>query len=1097
MHNAGSVACCLAFAVIFFIRPAAYSQGQELVFEHFTVEQGLSDNGVFGILQDHRGFMWFGTANGLTKYDGYRFTVYISPLGAEVPLLYEDRTGALWVRGPNLYLSRCDRETERVSHFFGPTAVADLSEDPAGTMWLATIGKGLNKFEQTSRAFTRYRVSNDTLSCICADPIDPGRILWVGGKGGLDRFDKTNGTFTRVEQCSGFHVTAIHKERSGILWIGTNEGLYKFDEAQGTLRRCPLARWRSSEARFNCVHSFYEDRKGILWIGAGDELFSFGRATGKFVQYRADVSPTPLPKKLTNPVCEDRTGSLWLKNLRKGLSRFDPASNRIVSYVHDPRDPSSLSDNAVNEVYEDRSGTLWIGTVWGGVDKIDRARKAFKHYTHNPLYPWSLAHNVVHGICEDRFGQVWIATRGGLERFDRKSGKFTHYQHDPGDPHSLSSNDVRAVLEDREGTIWVGTEGHGLDRLDIVREGQDGTAARVRFRHYPHDSRDPRSIGSNNILTLFEDMSGKIWIGTTDAGLDQFRKDSGIFVHYRFDPRDTNSLSANWVNAICEDNRGGLWVGTGAMGFGTLNRLDRATGKFVRFRASLKSPKSVGPGSVHSIYEDRAGTLWIGTTYSLNGFQPSTQTFTRYKATQDTLGDFITGILEDGSGCLWVKTNKGVSKFNPRTGTFRSYDRSDGVPISPTWGKACCKSRDGEMFFGGMNGFVRFHPDSIKDNPYVPPVVITGFKKFDKPVSLDTVISEKKVLQLSYQDNVIAFEFVALNFTSPEKNQYAYKLEGFDRDWTYCGTRRYASYTNLDGGSYVFRVKGSNNDGVWNEEGTSVAVIITPPFWKTWWFTMLLFVGTAVLVGCMIWYLEIIRLRRRLRASEQEHALERERLRISRDMHDEVGANLTEIAILSERAKQDIQDPVHAEAHVQKIAERARELIDNIGEIIWAINPNNDKLDHLAGYIREFASEYCGMTPIACSFDIPEHFPSSPLSAEVRRNTFLILKEAINNVVKHSGATSVEIGCKISADGVEFSIRDDGQGFTSGQCSLHGNGLRNMRKRSEEINGNLQIESQVGHGTHIRLTVPLTREVGDRLLSGRNGRTGKPGDGLP
>jgi signal transduction histidine kinase len=378
------------------------------------------------------------------------------------------------------------------------------------------------------------------------------------------------------------------------------------------------------------------------------------------------------------------------------------------------------------------------------------------------------------------------------------------------------------------------------------------------------------------------------------------------------------------------------------------------------------------------------------------------------------------------------------------------------------------------MFFGGTDGFIRFHPDSIKDNPYVPPVVITAFKKFDRPVVFDTAISEKKVLELSYKDNAISFEFVALNFTDPENNQYAYKLEGFDEDWTYCGTRRFAGYTNLDGGDYVFKVKGSNNDGVWNEEGTSIAVIIFPPFWKTWWFTTLLFLAAAGVVGGSIWYLEISRLRRRLKVAEQEHALERERLRISRDMHDEMGANLTEIAILCELVKRDIQKPEDAEPNVQKIATMARELIDSIGEIIWAMNPRNDMLDHLAGYLREYASEFFGMTPIVCHFDFPDQLPCLTFSAEVRRNVFLTMKEAINNVVKHSGATSAELRCRASDHEVEFSIRDNGRGFDTEMGKQDGNGLRNMRKRIEEIDGTLQIESLPGRGTRVRLVVPLS-----------------------
>jgi signal transduction histidine kinase len=378
------------------------------------------------------------------------------------------------------------------------------------------------------------------------------------------------------------------------------------------------------------------------------------------------------------------------------------------------------------------------------------------------------------------------------------------------------------------------------------------------------------------------------------------------------------------------------------------------------------------------------------------------------------------------------------------------------------------------MFFGGTNGFVRFYPDSIKDNSYVPPIVITAFKKFDKPVQLDTTISEKKVLELSYKDNAFSFEFVALNYTSPEKNQYAYKLDGFDRDWVYCGTRRYASYTNLDGGTYVFRVKGSNNDSLWNKAGTSIAVIITPPIWETWWFTTIFLVTIAASIGSTIRYIETRKLRLRLRDVEQEHALERERLRISRDMHDEVGAKLTKISIMSELAMKGRPKADGGTTELLNISQTAREVIDNISAILWAINPRNDKLDNLTGYIREFASEYFEITPITCRFNFPEQMFSHPLSAEVRRNIFLTMKEAINNVVKHSGATSVELNCIVSDHVVEFSIQDDGKGFSIEDVSLQGNGLLNMRKRIEDINGNFQIESQPGSGTRIRLTVPLT-----------------------
>ena len=1069
-----------AVIALLLIQSTADSQVPDLHFEHLTVDQGLSDNGVFCILQDIKGFIWFGTQDGLNKYDGYGFTVYRhDPLdsnsisGNNFPEIYEDKSGTLWLRDPSRKLCKFDRVAEKFTRCLANTRVSDIHEDASGGLWFATLGSGLCKFERTNGSFRQYRLSNDTLTCICEGSDEIGKILWIGTARGLDRFDASNGSFTHYEPASRPSVTTIHKDKFGILWIGTNEGLYKFTVPTGSFWHYPIDKKISGSAEGDVIHSLYEDSKGMLWIGAGDGLFRFERASGKFVNYRSDKSPAPMPIKGINPIYEDRMGRLWLRTLGRGLSRYDRARDKMISYLNDPKDPSSLNDNTVNEICEDKAGTLWFGTVWGGVNKLDGARKAFSHYTHDPANPKSLSHKTVFGLCEDRSRRLWVATRGGLDRFDKETGTFTHYRHNAKNPHSLGSNVIRAVLEDSKGALWVGTEGSGLDRLDPAGRG-GMSMTEQRFKHYTHDPGNPGSLGNNYILSLFEDRLGQLWIGTSDAGLDQYDRNSGVFVHYRNDPADSNSLSCNWVNAIFEDRMGTLWVGTSVAGKATLNKLDKAAGKFTRYRHDPMNIKSLSYASVHSIYEDRSGTLWVGTAAGLDRFEPSTETFTHFTAQQGLASGFIGGILEDDRGCLWLKTGKGVSKFNPRTGAFRNYDRNEGVPINPTWGRACYRNRNGEMFFAGTNGFIRFHPDSIRDNPYVPPVVITAFKKFDKPVALDTAISEKKVLELSYKDNVISFEFVALNYTSPENNQYAYKLEGFDKDWTYCGTRRYASYTNLDGGAYVFRVKGSNNDGVWNEEGTSIAVIITPPFWKTWWFTTLLFVAAAGLIGGSIWYVEIANLRRRLRVSEQEHALERERLRISRDMHDEVGANLTEIAILSELVKRDIRKPEEAEPNVQKIAGMARELIDSIGEIIWAMNPRNDMLDHLAGYLREYASEYFGMTPITCHFDFPDQLPGHPLSAEVRRNMFLTMKEAINNVVKHSDATSVEFRCRASDREVEFSIQDNGRGFMIETPNQNGNGLRNMKTRVEDIGGNLQIESQLGRGTRVRLIVPLS-----------------------
>jgi signal transduction histidine kinase len=381
------------------------------------------------------------------------------------------------------------------------------------------------------------------------------------------------------------------------------------------------------------------------------------------------------------------------------------------------------------------------------------------------------------------------------------------------------------------------------------------------------------------------------------------------------------------------------------------------------------------------------------------------------------------------------------------------------------------------MFFGGSNGMVRFHPDSIKDNSYVPPIVITAFKTFDKIVPLDSTISEKHSIEMSYKENVISFEFVALNYTNPEKNQYAYKLEGFDNEWIYCGTRRYATYTNLDGGSYIFRVKGSNNDGIWNNEGTSIAVIVTPPFWKTWWFRTFGFVAILLSVGGSIRYVEMKKLKRTIEQLEQERALERERTRISQDMHDEVGANLTKIAIISELAMKNAGDVDGITTQLQSISKTSREVVDSIGAIVWAINPKNDRLDNLAGYLREYASDYFEIAKIDCRFDFPDELPSHSLSSVVRRNIFLTVKEAIHNIVKHSAATAVHIRLRLAGRQLEIGIEDNGKGFVMADISGYGNGLMNMKKRVESINGKFDIQSQPGCGTKIKLIVPVTQGI--------------------
>ncbi len=487
-------------------------------------------------------------------------------------------------------------------------------------------------------------------------------------------------------------------------------------------------------------------------------------------------------------IYEDATGTLWIDTSGSGLFRHDRATGQFIQYLPDPADSHSLSDIAVMSIYEDDAETLWLGTADGRLDVFDRTTEQFSHYRHDPAAPHSLSHDRVEVIYQDRAGTL-------LNAFDRASGHFRHYFHDPDDPGSPSSGAVKAILEDHTHALWIGLEDPGgICRFDPTRSA---------FTCYEYDPANPDSfINTFGIRAIYEDRAGDLWLGTCDG-----------LVHF---DRDRESASKG--------------------------------GTFTQYEHDAENPHSLSSDFVWSIYQDQAGIFWIATAEGLNRFDQATGQFVVYTTEDGLANDNVMCILADEQDNLWLGTDSGLSQFDPRTETFKNYDVSDGLASNAIMLAACHQSESGEMFFGTLEGFNAFYPSDVKDNPHIPPIVLTAFRKFDQVVEFDTPLAEVEEITLSYADNFFAFEFSALDYVDPAKNQYAYQLEGFDQDWIYCGTRRYASYTNLPPGDYVFRVKGTNNDGVWNEAGRAVNVTITPPFWETWWFRI---VAGALVLGVM------------------------------------------------------------------------------------------------------------------------------------------------------------------------------------------------------------------------------------------------------
>ncbi|EDN70475.1 two-component system sensor histidine kinase/response regulator [Beggiatoa sp. PS] len=693
--------------------------------------------------------------------------------------------------------------------------VRTIVEDHTGALWIGTLGGGLNQFDRETEQFVHYQHDEQ-------DPysLSYNEIYW-------------NGT--------------IDEDSTNTLWIATyGGGLNQFDRETKTFVRYQHNPDDLDSLSNDTLSVVYEDNNGTLWIGTDEGLNEFNRHTQTFIHY--------LPDQIINSIYQDEAGILWIGTDSSGLYQLDPESNNIWHYQHESAQADSLSSNYVNVIYPDNAGTLWIATWGGSLNKISPFKK-FKHYRHQANNPNSLSHNTLWDIYEDNQGLLWIGTEGGgLNKFDPKTETFVHYQHEENNPKSLIQNDVYSVTEDHQGTLWIGTW-EGLSEFDRKTE---------TFKHYQHDDDNPNSLSHDNINQTFQDSNDMLWIGTWGGGLNKFDPKTKTFVHYRHDDKEPNSLIHDQVNEIYEDSHNQLWIGT----VGGLEQFDRQTEIFKHYQHDDKNPNSLSGNHIYIIYEDSRGSLWIGTTGTgLNLFDRATATFTHYHTKNSGIpNDTINNILEDNQGNLWLSTNKGLSKFNPRTNTFRNYTIEDGLQNNEFFRGAAYKTQRGELLFGGNNGFNRFDPEKLKDNPFIPPVVITDFQIFNQSVGigenspLQQPISLTKALTLSYQDSVFSFEFAALNYINSNKNQYAYKMEGFDKDWTYVKShRRFVTYTNLNAGHYTFRVKASNNDGIWNEEGTAIDITITPPWWETTFFRIsLLLLIMGFMVGGFRWRISIV-----------------------------------------------------------------------------------------------------------------------------------------------------------------------------------------------------------------------------------------------
>lgn len=1052
-------------------------------FEQITIADGLPYNTVRCILQDSQGFLWFGTADGLARYDGYHFKIYRHDLADsttisnnKILVICEDRFQDLWI-GTYNGLNRFDRSTETFTHYIqGPEEssgrraheVWAIHEDRAGNLWVGywageylPLG-GLYKLDRQTGKFTAYRydpynpnsISHNAIRCIVED--DNG-VLWVGTEAeGLNKFDPTTETFTRYRHdlndprsLGDNRVWDGLKDREGNLWFATiSGGLNKYDPASdGFIHYVPNPNNANGPYLFD-VCKVYQDSRGMIWFSNG-VLSRFDPATSSFTHYRFSMHQNDWGSNY-HPfaVQEDNAGNLWVGTRGSGVFKVDLKPQRFTHYRHAPENSNSLNDDDVRLVFEAAKGSIWIATRDHGLSRLEPQTGQFTNFKHDPHDPRSLSSDVVYALCEDRAGNIWVGTQKGLNRFDPEQQHFMRYERDAANLHNLSHNAINAVFVDRADTLWISMAG-------------EGGFGPFDWRTKTWRRNDPLPINKGNYYVdrFFEDRRGNLWISAAGR-------------QFLFDRRTGQSRITKvdwggwgWGRHLLEDQNGTIWGW-----YRSLYKLNFSNLTFHDF--FLLEPVGANTAGMIAFYNqvqfaylDAKNKIWCGTLHGLYQFDPQLKQVTaRYYAKDRLPSDLITKITADNAGRLWLLTGAGVSIFDenaPPGKQFTNLGPNDGVINTPSAPEAFIRTRSGEIYWGGANGVYRFYPEVQATNPRPPQIRLTDFRKFNKPVKLDSSISTIHALRLRHDENFFSLSFAAMDFTNPKQNQYAYKLESLDQDWIQAGNKHEADYTHVPPGKYTFRVKGANNDGVWNEVGASVQIIIAPPFWQTWWFRL----AAALAVIALLTTLYNYRVSKLLE-------IERTRLRIARDLHDDVGSSLSSIALTAEMLQKEIAGDGVINRQLVRVHETAQKLNRNLKEIVWAIDPQRDKSGDLLLHMKETAEELLGQKGIAYTLDLPEEELPRSLKMEFRRNLFLIYKEMLHNIVKHAEASKVEITLTRMNGVLQLQVADNGRGFDEGENG-NGSGLKSMRARAEELNGKLEIESRPEAGTRVRLEVKV------------------------
>lgn len=1081
-----------ALLAVMILACASAAQPDDISNGSVSIEETLSETVVNCMLQDSTGFLWLGTQVGLYKYNGYNLK-------------------------PHIF--RSTHATKFASNF-----ITAICEDNAKNIWVGTFGGGLFKVNPQTGVYTNFSkrphitdgLSDNMIRAICKD--DSGK-LWIGTQNnGIDCLDPMSGHFIHdaktndnAGRLSANTITSIRKDKTGGLWIGTvGGGLNKLEPGAGKLLRFNERIKASGMMRDDNISTLYIDRANVLWIVTEDgKLSSFDIVSGKSMH---DRFPELKDLKIS-AICEDCSGTLWVGTYGNGLRMLDKASRKFIAHGCDFSQNTSSCNYRVRSLYADTSGNLWIGTEGSGLAKMN-TNLNFISYKSNMNSGMNFSDDVILSIYKDKSGIVWTGTaNGGVNRFDRENNRITYYKNNPKDSGSISSNAISSIYEDNRGIFWFGAIDGILNRFE---------PATGKFIHYKiKNVENSSSTRDNGIMRIHEGKDGMLWICAAHGGLVKFDRSKGQYTQFTHGPQNPYSISSNHVLSIAEDSSGIFWIGTSG---GGLNKLDSSTNQFTHYR--INNPDSNAQTlkyNVNAIVNDN-DILWLATDRGLFKFVKNSGKSIFVRDRRQIANTFVYGLLKDGKNNLWLSTANGLIKYNIRADVFKKYGFHEGLQRNQYNGGAYYKSRDAEMFFGGTNGFSCFYADKIKDNTHKPPVVITGFKIFDAP----TALSGNGKVSMTYRDNFISFEFAALDFANQAKNQYAYKLEGFDQDWHYCGTRNYANYTNLDDGEYTLRIKAANNDGYWNERGTRIKFVITPPFWKTSWFLLgaIIFASTAIILlfqhRTRSMHLKSLELERQVIERTKELNRANEQLRhaddlksnflsiVSHEIRTPLSAILGFTELIADKLEKRILPNIDLkDRKIQRAAEtigRDLSIIISEGDRLATLINNLLNLSKIESGKMDWRKEIVDISKLieqsllvtmpilekkglAIHVDIAADLPK--ISGDNHMLTQVLIN-LISNAAKFTKEGSIRVCAKNSGSAILVSIEDTGTGipedhldkiferFYKVESSFVGNnghnniglGLYICKQIIEMHGGKIWVESQFGKGSifYFRLT---------------------------